>query len=290
MIKIPDKTLNCGFKIPALGMGTWMIGGNSDRDPCNNGNADAAALIAGIDRGFTHIDTAELYADGFAEEIVGRAIAARRRSELFITSKVWYANLSYDGVLRAAEGSLKRMGTDYIDLYLIHKPNDMIPLADTMRALDRLADEKIIRNIGVSNFAVSRFKLAQALSHHKIVVNQVHYNLLVREAEISKVLEYCQNEDVMLTAWRPLQKGILLEGIGEFLNPLCGKYNKTPAQIALNWLISQQNVVALSTMRSLAHLDENAGAVNWTMDPDDIDFLRINYPEQRNVSESVPLS
>ena len=139
---IENKELKCGFKMPVFGMGTWMMGGNSERDAGNNGDADAAALIAGLERGLSHIDTAEMYAGGFAEEIVGRAIAGRKRAKLFITTKVWNTNLSFDGVLRAAEGSLKRLGTDCIDLYLVHKPNDDIPLKETIRALDRLQDEK----------------------------------------------------------------------------------------------------------------------------------------------------
>jgi diketogulonate reductase-like aldo/keto reductase len=290
MLQVPVKRLICGFEIPVLGLGTWMIGGNSQRDPGNDGDADAATLTAGIEYGYTHIDTAELYAAGYTEEIVGRAISGISRPKLFITTKVWSTNLSYDGVLRAVEGSMKRMGIDYIDLYLIHKPNDEIPLADTMRALDRLADEKVIRNIGVSNFAVSRFEQAQLLSSHKIVANQVHYNLIFREVEVKGMLDYCQNHDVMLIAWRPLQKGILFEKSGEFMDSLCRKYHKTPAQIALNWLISQRNVATLSTMRSPAHLEENAGAVGWTMDSEDIEFLRKDFPEQCNVSNSVALS
>ncbi|MFA6102506.1 MAG: aldo/keto reductase [Victivallaceae bacterium] len=289
MITIKNKELKCGLRMPVFGMGTWMMGGNSERDAGNNGDADTAALIAGFERGLTHIDTAEMYAGGFAEEIVGRAIAGRKRSNLFITSKVWNTNLSYDGVLRAAESSLKRLGTDYLDLYLVHKPNDDIPLKDTIRALDRLQDEKIIRNIGVSNFSVKRLDHAQALSGHKIVANQAHYNLIFREPEVSGLLDYCGQNDVMLIAWRPLQKGGLTASGGEFLKPLCEKYGKTPYQLMLNWLISQPGVATISTMRTLRHLDENLEAVEWKMAKEDIEFIRKKFPEQQSVSE-VPLS
>ena len=289
MITIENKELRCGFKMPLFGMGTWMMGGNSERDAGNNGDADAAALIAGLEQGLTHIDTAEMYAAGFAEEIVGRAIAGRKRAKLFITTKVWNTNLSFDGVLRAAEGSLKRLGTDCIDLYLVHKPNDDIPLKETIRALDRLQDEKIIRNTGVSNFAVRRLDHAQALSSHKIVANQVHYNLIFREPEASGLLDYCGENDIMLIAWRPLQKGGLTADSEKFLKPLCEKYNKTMYQIALNWLISQPGVTTVSTMRKTSHLNENLGAAGWQMDKDDIEFIREGFPDQKKVSD-VPLS
>lgn len=289
MSTIENKELKYGFKMPVFGMGTWMMGGNSERDAGNNGDADTAALIAGLERGITHIDTAEMYAGGFAEEITGRAIAGIKRHKLFLSTKVWNTNLSYDGVLRAAEGSLKRLGTDYIDLYLVHKPNDDIPLKETIRGLDRLQSEKVIRNIGVSNFALKRLDHAQALSDHKIVANQVHYNLIFREPETSRLLDYCRENDIMLIAWRPLQKGGLTDRGKEFLKPLCEKYNKTLYQIALNWLLSQPGVATVSTMRSLRHLDENLGAVEWQMDKDDIEFIRKKFPEQQNISD-VPLS
>ena len=163
--------------MPVFGLGTWMMGGDSKRDLQNNGQSDIASLICGMEHGFKHIDTAEMYAEGFAEEISGQAIKGHLRDNLFITSKVWSDDLSYDGVLRAAEKSLKRLGTSYLDLYLIHKANDHFPLAETMKAFDRLMDEGLIKNIGVSNFSVERFKLTQQLSQNKIVVNQVHYNL-----------------------------------------------------------------------------------------------------------------
>lgn len=290
MLDVEERRLQCGFTLPVFGMGTWMMGGDFKRNPNNDGHADAAALAAGLERGLRHIDTAEMYAEGFAEEIVGRAIAGWKRNELFITTKVWKTHLSYDGVMRAAEGSLRRLGTDYIDLYLVHAPNDEFPLPATIRALDRLKDDRRIRNIGVSNFAVKRFKHAQALSRHKIVANQVHYNLARREAETSGLLDYCQRNDVMLIAWRPLQKGCLLLSKGEILERLGRKYEKSPAQIAINWLISQPNVVTISTMRSIRHLDENSGALSWHMDPHDIDLLRHKFPDQKPISDVVPLS
>lgn len=288
-MSIGEKKLKCGFKIPIFGLGTWMLGGDSKRDPANDGQSDIASLICGMEHGLKHIDTAEMYAEGFAEEITGQAIKGHARERLFITSKVWSDDLSFDGVLRAAENSLKRLGTDYLDLYLIHKPNDRFPLAETMKAFDRLADEKLIRNIGVSNFAVERFKRAQQLCGHKIVVNQVHYNLASREPE-NGLLDFCRQNDVMLVAWRPLAKGAVIDADYPFFDELCEKYRKTRAQIALNWLLSQDNVVTVSTMRSTVHLEENLAALNWNMSREDIEALRRGFPGQEKISSAVPLS
>ncbi len=285
---IPAKKLKCGFAMPMFGMGTWCMGGDQQRDPENDGQENIASLIAGLERGLTRIDTAEMYAEGFAEKIVGQAIKGRSRQQLFITSKVWSDNLSYDGVLRAAVNSLKRLNTSYLDLYLIHKPNDNFPLEETIKALDRLKNEGMIRNIGVSNFALERLARAQALSEHKIVMNQVHYNLLCREPETSGLLRYCQENDIFLEAWRPLQKSGFLSLKCEILEQICRKYRKTRPQIAINWLISQPNAVTISTMRSPKHIEENLGAVGWNMEPQDIALLR-DMSGTIPISDAVPL-
>jgi len=288
-MSIGEKKLKCGFKMPLFGLGTWMMGGDSERNPGNDGKADIASLICGLEHGLKHIDTAEMYAQGFAEEITGQAIKGHLRDNLFITSKVWSGDLSYDGVLRAAEKSLKRLGTSYLDLYLIHKANDQFPLAETMKALDRLMDEGLIKNIGVSNFLVERFKRAQELCKHKIVANQVHYNLASREPE-NGLLEFCQKNDVMLIAWRPLAKGAIIDVDYPCFDELCDKYHKTRAQIALKWLLSQNNVVTISTMRSTSHLEENLAALNWNIEIEDIEILRRDFPGQEQVSSAIHLS
>lgn len=288
MTRIPNKTLKCGFSMPVFGMGTWMMGGDENRDATDNGDSSVMALRQGLELGLRHIDTAEIYAEGFSEEITGRAISGWLRDELFITSKVWPDNLSYDGVLRAIEGSLKRIKTDYLDLYLIHNPNDAIPMSETFRALNKLVDEKLVRNIGVSNFAVPRLAAAQKLSEHKIVVNQVHFNLVSRQPEAEGLVEYALKNDVMITAWRPLQKATIIDA--EILKPLAAKYHKSPAQIALNWVVSQPNTVTMSTMRNPAHIAENIAAVTWQMDDSDIELLRQRFPGQQIISDAVPMT
>ena len=284
-----DKTLKCGFSMPALGMGTWLMGGRDARDPGDDGEACAAALRQGLRLGFRHIDTAEYYADGFAEEIVRKAIDGFPRADLFLASKVWKTNLRYDDVLRAAERSLNRLGTDYLDLYLVHQVNETVPLEETMRAMSRLAEEGIVRWIGVSNFTAERLERAQSAASVKVAVNQVHYNLQVREAETSGLLDYCRRHDVMLTAWRPLQKGTLQAEPPDVVMRVAEQNGLTPSQVMLSWLTSQENVTAIVMSRNPAHLKENLSAADVVLPAADVELLRREYPGQLSVSNNVPL-
>ena len=164
------KQLKCGFAMPTLGMGTWLMGGGDQRTPGDDGQDCVAALRQGLQMGFRHIDTAEYYADGFSEDIVGRAIDGFPREELFLVSKVWKTHLHYDDVLRAAERSLNRLGTDYFDLYLVHQVEESVPLQETMKAMSRLADEGIARWIGVSNFATERLAAEEEVAAANVCV------------------------------------------------------------------------------------------------------------------------
>ena len=280
-----NKTLKCGFSMPVLGMGTWQMGGRMERDSRNDDAGQIQALKTGLDLGFNLIDTAESYADGKAEELVGEAIRGYDRGKLFLTSKVWKTHVAYDDVLRAAENSLKRLGTDYLDLYLYHQVNNEVPLKETMRAFDRLVSEKLVRHIGVSNFALERFKRAQACAEHKIVVNQIHYSLSVREPE-SELLPWLQENDVMIQAWRPLR------GVPDcaLLNELCAKYGKTKSQIALNWLIMQKNNVTITASSYARHIQDNLDAAACEMAPSEVELLTRDFPEQKFISDAVPLS
>lgn len=288
-MKIPTKKLNNGFEIPTLGLGTWLMGGKGERDLTHDDSADIKAIKSAIDAGVTLIDTAEMYAAGHTEELVGHAIAQFDRSKLFLISKVLPEHFAYDNVLKAAKESLKRMQTDYMDLYLLHHPGSETPIEETMRAMDTLVEEGLIKNIGVSNFTVDRIKEAQLYTKNKIVMVQTHYNLLFREPERKGVIAYCQENDIMISAWRPLQQGILTQMSNILMQEICTKYNKTPTQIALNWLISQKNVVTISKMSSATHLSENLESLGWEMDKQDIERLSQDFPGQQDISDAVPL-
>ena len=286
---IPSKKLKNGFEMPVYGLGTWQMGGKSTRDPGNDDEADIKAIQTAIDQGITHLDTAESYADGYSEVLVGKAIKNYDRSKLFIVSKVSYDHLSYDDLIKSAHDSLKRLNTPYLDLYLLHRYNPSIPLKESIRALDSLLEEGLIKNIGISNFNVPRMEEAISLTKYKIVANQVHLNLKYRESEKKGVLKFCQENDIMFIAWRPVQKGLLLENIPPILREICQKYQKTPAQIAINWLISQDHVVTLAKTTSIDHLKENLGALDFTMDSEDIEKLRTDFPNQETISDAVPI-
>lgn len=283
---VPWKTIAGGFSMPVLGQGTWRLGGVSERDPENDDARDVAVIRRALDAGLTHIDTAEMYAGGHAEELVGEAIRGVERSRLFLTGKVWKSHLGGDGPLRAAEASLRRLGVDAFDLYLVHQVNPEIPLKETIRAMNRLQREGLARNIGVSNFSLDRLKQAQALSEVPIVANQLHYNLQVREIELSGLLDFCQETGVMVIAWRPL-RGV--DCSVPLLTELAARYGHTPRQLALNWLISQPGVVTIVKASDPLHLAENVGAVDWRMAEEDVERLRGEYPDRRAVSEAVPL-
>ena len=275
--------------MPAFGFGTWQIGGDTRRSPVNDDLGQTAALVRAIEAGVTHIDTAERYAAGHAEEIVAEAIKNFERKKLFIVSKVWPDHLKYKDVLKSAMASLKRLKTVYLDMYLIHLPNHAIPIAETMKAMDKLKNEGLIKNIGVSNFSVSSFKEAQKTTQNKIAANQVHYNLIYREPEKSDLLSFCQKNDVLLIAWRPVEKGMLAGGGIPLLDTLCRKYKKSPVQIAINWLVSQKNVVTLAKMVEEKHLRENLAALDFEMEKKDIEKLRQDFPGQKPISDAVPL-
>lgn len=286
-MNIPTKKLENGFEMPVYGLGLWQMGGRRERDESNDDN-DIAAIRAAIDAGVTHIDTAESYGDGHAEELLGEAIKGYDRSTLFLASKVGETNQGYEGTIAACEASLKRIGTEYLDLYMLHAfPKPGISIEDTMRAMDELLERGLIRHIGVSNVTPHRFDVAQGLTKNKIVVNQVHYNVQYREVEDKGVLDHAQKNDVMLVAWRPLQKGTLADS--SLVDELAKKYQKTPSQIAINWLISQKNVVTLAKTGNPEHLKENLGALDFTMESGDIERIRREFPDQQLVSDAVPL-
>ena len=286
MSDVPWKSLKNGFAIPVLGQGTGRMGGVDTPDTAND-DADIAAIRRGIATGLCHIDTAEMYAGGHAEELVGIAMKGQgiRRADYFLTDKVWKTHLRYDDVLRAAEASLKRLGTDYIDLYLIHQVNPDVPEEETIRAMNRLKREGVIRHIGVSNFSEERLKRAQAASDAPIVANQLHYNLRIREIEQCGLLDYCRSQDIMVIAWRPLRG---LDLALPLIVTLAEKYGKTPSQIALNWLLCQENVVTITKAANPLHLAENMGALGWALEKEDAKRLRREYPAEA-VSDAVPL-
>ena len=287
MASIPNKSFG-DFSMPVYGMGTWEMGGRRQADPDNDDAADLLALKTAMDEGITHIDTAEGYGAGAAERLVGKAIKNFDRSSLTVVSKVGPEHLSPSQVQQSIKRSLTNLDTDYLDVYMVHSWSSIVPIDETMDALCWLVDEGLVRHIAVSNFTVERFEAAQAVSRHKIVANQLHYNLQIREVEKAGLLDYCQKNDVALVAWGPVQKG-MLDFEASVLQEVAKHYGKTPTQVAINWLTSQPAVVTLSKTRSLDHLRENIAATDWQMKDEHIELLRREMPGQADISNRVPL-
>jgi diketogulonate reductase-like aldo/keto reductase len=286
-MNIPTKKLKNGFELPVYGLGLWQMGGRWEADYSKD-RAEVDAIRAAIEMGVTHIDTAESYGDGHAEELLREALSGVDRSKLTIATKVSGNHQKNDQLRASFDASLNRMGLEYVDLYLLHRfPESGTDIKDTMKALDSLVDDGLVKNIGVCNLSPHRLKVAQSYSAHPIVCNQVHYNVQYREAEKQGVLKQCQKEDIMLVAWRPVQKGLLpAEGL---MQELSRKYGKTLNQIAINWLISQKNVVTISKTSSIEHLRENLGALNWELEASDVERIRVGFHDQKSVSDAVPL-
>ncbi len=256
-------------EMPALGLGTWRMG----EDPRRRAD-EVTALALGIDLGLTLIDTAEMYGDGGAEEVVAEAIRGRRDG-LFIVSKVLPSNASREGTLRAAEASLKRLGADHIDLYLLHWPGSH-PLEETYEAFVELRDAGKIRHYGVSNFDVREMEASERLpTGGGVAVNQVLYNLERRGIE-GRLLPWCQDRDVVVMAYSPLDQGMLKPGAD--LEEVARRHGATPAQIAVAWTLRHDGVVSIPKATDPEHVHENAAALDVVLTPDDLSQLDRSYP------------
>jgi Aldo/keto reductases, related to diketogulonate reductase len=267
-----------GEKIAAIGFGTWKLGGGMSPNYAHDLEL-IDVIRRAIELGMNHIDTAEMYAAGHSEELVGRAIKVFPRDEVFIATKVWYTNLRYDDVLKSCEASLRRLGVKYVDLYMIHWPNERIPLSETMKAMERLYKEGKTRYIGVSNFGPRLIEEAQShLSTTEIVANQVEYGLHDMSIE-ADTLPYCERNGITVTAYSPLGQGRIAMELkaktkrSEILYELANKYSKSPIQVALNWVIWRENVVTIPKASKISHVEENAGGCGWRLSPEDYERL-----------------
>jgi diketogulonate reductase-like aldo/keto reductase len=262
-------TLRSGQKMPVLGQGTWGFGERG------KGRAEAvAALRAGIDLGMTLIDTAEMYGEGGAEEIVGEAIAGRR-DEIFLVSKVYPHNASRKGAIAACERSLKRLATDRIDVYLLHWRGGE-KLADTIAAFETLLRDGKIGSYGVSNFDTDDMaELWRVPGGAATTTNQVLYNLTRRGVEWD-LLPWCREHGVPIMAYSPVEQGRMLGKVE--LKKLAEKRGIAPAQLALAWLLHQEGVVAIPKAGRLDHLRENAAALEIKLTKDDLAALDRAFP------------
>lgn len=254
-----------GDKIPVLGLGTWMMGERPE-----HASAEAAALKLGLDLGLSLIDTAEMYGDGGAEEIVGRVIAGRR-DEVFLVSKVLPQNAGRKATLAACEASLKRLGTDRLDLYLLHWRGS-VPLGETVDAFEALKRAGKIRHWGVSNFAQ---KDMAALKGAAVSSNQVLYNLTRRGIEWD-LLPWCCERGIPIMAYSPLEQARILAN--KTLAKLAKERGCSPAQLALAWVLSRAGVLAIPKATAPDHVRENAAALDIQLSAGDLSALDVAFP------------
>lgn len=234
-------------------------------------------ILAGIDDGITFLDTGEDYEDGHAEEILGNAIKNIRR-RVFISSKFKPVNNAYAGVMKSAEMSLKRLQTDYIDLYQLQWPNPGVPLSETLGAMLKLVEQGKVRFLGVSNLTCRQLKEARGLAGDALVSIQTEYNLWNRGIE-KEILPYCDTANVTLIAYSPLSRWNLSLNVWErsILDRLCRKYSATMSQIMLNWIVAHKQAVALTQTMSLDHIKENARATDLVLDKEDAEEMSRTF-------------
>jgi diketogulonate reductase-like aldo/keto reductase len=261
--------LPSGETVPVLGQGTWYMGDEPRRRA-----EEIASLRLGLDFGMTLIDTAEMYGDGASEKLVGEAIAGRR-DEVFLVSKVLPGNASRNGTIAACERSLKRLGTDRIDLYLLHW-RGRAPFAETIAAFEALQDAGKIRHWGVSNMDVDDMKeLVRAPGGDAVSVNQVLYNLTRRGIEYD-LLPQAQARGLPLMAYSPIEQGRLIDY--PEVQDIADRHGATPAQIALAWVLRQQGVIAIPKASTPGHVQENRAALDLKLTAEDLAELDAAFP------------
>ena len=269
MNPIPTTNLPCGVAVPVLGQGTWMMGEDRGR------RADeVAALRLGLDLGVTLIDTAEMYASGASEEIVRDAIAGRR-DEVYLVSKVLPSNASRKGVERACEASLKRLGTDRIDLYLLHWRGG-VPLSETVAAFEALKAAGKITHWGVSNFDIDDMdELADVPGGNEVQTNQVLYNLQHRGIDFD-LLPASRRRGLPVMAYSPVGQGGLARD--RRLAAIAERHGATPGQVALAWTLRDGGVIAIPKATDPAHVRANRSALDIVLTPGDLEELDRLFP------------
>ncbi len=267
--RLPTVTLGSNTVVPALGLGTWQMG----EDP-RKATQEVEALKCGFDAGLTLVDTAEMYGDGLAEELVGKAIAGRH-DDVFVVSKVYPWNASRSGAIAACERSLKRLKVDNIDLYLLHWRGSH-PLGETVDAFEELRLQGKIGAWGVSNFDIDDMReLLDLPEGANCVANQVLYNLSRRGIE-HDLLPWCQERKIAIMAYSPIEQGSLVHN--ESLVHIAKAYQATPAQVALAFLMERDGVIAIPKSSHAQRITENRQAAEIELTDEDLAVLDKAFP------------
>ena len=264
------------IQIPKIGFGSARLGGRFVGGILADRSRDEfflSALRSALHLGYIHFDTAELYGAGHAEELIGRAVfeSGLKREKIFVTTKIWPTHLAYKNVLRSCENSLRRLQMNYVDLYLIHWPNPFVPLKETFRALNQLVREGRVKHIGVSNFNLKLIQRVQALCETPIFADQVPYSLTHRYYAKNGTLEYCQQNNILVTGYTPVNHGHI--EVEQTLQSIADAHHATPYQIALAWLVNQPCVITIPLSFDPEHQKQNLDAADIELNPDEMNQL-----------------
>lgn len=267
-MKTDDNFELAGDRVPKLGFGTWQLKG---RD-CRKGVLDALQM------GYRHVDTAQAYEN---EEQVGRGIAESSvdREDIWLTTKVWHTNVAHDDVVSSMEDSLRRLGTDYVDLLLIHWPVDDVPVTETLDAMMELVEQQKVHHIGVSNFTPTQ--LREAADHAPIACNQVEYHPFLAQTEL---LEVCRDRGILLTAYSPLARGQVLSD--DTLRDIGQAHGKSAAQVALRWLVQQSHVAAIPKASSAEHRRANLDIFDFRLSDHEMETIHSLDRNERIIDPS----
>jgi diketogulonate reductase-like aldo/keto reductase len=272
MAAIPTVTLVSGLAVPVLGQGTWRMG-----ERAGEAKREEAALRLGIELGMTLIDTAEMYGSGGSERVVAAAIAGQR-DKVQLVSKVMPSNAGYNRTIASCEASLRRLGTDHLDLYLLHWPSHT-PVGDTVDAFETLKAQGKIANWGVSNFDVAEMEEVAALpAGANCATNQILLSLEARGPEFD-LLPWCTRHRMPVMAYSPLGQGPLVREAD--IRRIAGKHATSAAAVALAFLLARPGIIAIPKAASEAHVRENRAAADLTLDAEDLKALDAAFPPPR---------
>lgn len=261
-------------KLPKIALGTWLMGGAKDPDPNNDDQKDISVIHLALVNNITLIDTAQNYAAGKCEELVGRAVKNRPRNSYQILTKQTKENLSYQGVIDGCKASLKRLGVDYIDYFLCHAPNVDFDMRDFFKAANRLYKDGLIRNVGVSNFGTKALQLALDTSELPISLNQVSFSLNDDDILRTGTYDFCVKNKIPIQAFRTLAGLKDNKEIVDVLKTFALKYDLTVQQVALAYINSYKNIHFTVRASSKEHWQQIKDALGVRLKDDDLATLK----------------
>lgn len=269
-----------GKSLFPIGIGTWNIGGTFTADPTakykgaepsyDNEAAEVEAIRYSISKGQNHIDCAELYGAFHTDEVVGKAIAALNREDLYIADKLWKTSVGAGLVRATVKQMLQKLGTDYLDMLYIHAPWDEVSWQEAIPQIDELIDEGIVRDFGVSNFTVADMEQTQKIAKHPIVANQMNFNVLYKDEVNQEFRDYCRENSIQIVAYQPVKRQEVLDN--KVIQDIAKAHNATAAQVALAWLLAQDTLPIPKAINK-SHIDENIKAVELQLSDQELELL-----------------